>query len=83
VRQEGAAHVAHAESVASGRCRAIVRVPWDDQLNNQAVQRGIPPAAARQQLGTPGPATAAAYTALAGLLVSGLGQAPQLNGARV
>ncbi len=53
--------VLHAESVARGRCRAIVRVPWDDLLS------------ARQ--GTPAslrPQTRLAYTALAGVLVAGL-----------
>jgi hypothetical protein len=33
-------HVEQAERVAVGRCRAIVRVPWDDQLQNAASRRG-------------------------------------------
>jgi hypothetical protein len=49
--------VERATIVASGRCRAIVRVPWDHSL-------GV-----RGQLGT---ATVHAYTALAGVLVCGL-----------
>jgi MinD-like ATPase involved in chromosome partitioning or flagellar assembly len=40
-----AAHVEHAASVATGRCRAIVKVPWDSQLKDLAAGR-IPPAAA-------------------------------------
>ena len=36
-------HVEQAERVSAGRCRAIVRVPWDDQLGGQAVARAHPP----------------------------------------
>jgi MinD-like ATPase involved in chromosome partitioning or flagellar assembly len=50
-----------AESVARGRCRAIVRVPWDDQLSAGAQS----PAALHPQ-------TRLACTALAGVLVAGL-----------
>ena len=50
-----------AESVARGRCRAIVRVPWDDQL---PAWTGSP--------ATLLPQTRLAYTALAGVLVAGL-----------
>src|SRR6266568_1619947 len=32
-------HVEQAEAVARGRCRAIVRVPWDDQLRKPEVKR--------------------------------------------
>lgn len=46
-----------ATTVAAGRCRAIVRVPWDSSVGGGG------------QLGT---ATVQAYTALAGVLVSGL-----------
>ncbi len=94
--------VLRAEAVARGRCRAIVRVPWDDQLSpgghggpgrhggtgspsqggsggpgghggtgSPAVSRG-----ARGGIAPPGEAlnqqTRLAYTALAGVLVSGL-----------
>jgi hypothetical protein len=57
--------VAQAESVARGRCRAIVRVPWDDML----------------PVGVTGPSTLrpqtrVAYTALAGVLVAGMAAAP-------
>jgi MinD-like ATPase involved in chromosome partitioning or flagellar assembly len=53
--------VLRAESTARGRCRAIVRVPWDDQLSARA---GSPSALS--------PQTRLAYTALAGVLVAGL-----------
>ena len=57
--------VAHAESIARGRSRAIVRVPWDDMLPVAATG----PATLRPQ-------TRVAYTALAGVLVAGLSAAP-------
>ena len=53
--------VLRAESVARGRCRAIVRVPWDDLLSSDL---GMP--------STLNPQTRLAYTALAGVLVAGL-----------
>jgi len=53
--------VLRAESVARGRGRAIVRVPWDDRLP-------VSPEA----LSALDPQTRLAYTALAGVLVSGL-----------
>jgi hypothetical protein len=60
--------VLRAESVARGRCRAIVRVPWDDLLSSH-------PGTHRQT--TLEPPTRLAYTALAGVLVTGLaGAAP-------
>jgi MinD-like ATPase involved in chromosome partitioning or flagellar assembly len=57
--------VRRAESVARGRCRAIVRVPWDDLL---AARPGSSP--------TLQPQTRLAYTALAGVLMAGLAAAP-------
>ena len=57
--------VEQAESVARGRCRAIVRVPWDDMLPAEVAG----PSALRPQ-------TRVAYTALAGVLVAGLAAAP-------
>jgi hypothetical protein len=57
--------VENAESIARGRSRAIVRVPWDDML---------PVAAANPS--TLRPQTRVAYTALAGVLVAGLAAAP-------
>src|SRR6266487_611474 len=71
-------HVEQAEAVARGRCRAIVRVPWDDQLRKPEPKRilgGDPDPVA--PLARPGgrllgPAAVQAYTALAGVLVAGL-----------
>jgi MinD-like ATPase involved in chromosome partitioning or flagellar assembly len=57
--------VEHAESIARGRSRAIVRIPWDDML---------PVAAAGPS--TLRPQTRVAYTALAGVLVAGLAAVP-------
>jgi hypothetical protein len=57
--------VERAESIARGRSRAIVRVPWDDML---------PVAAANPS--TLRPQTRVAYTALAGVLAAGLAVAP-------
>jgi MinD-like ATPase involved in chromosome partitioning or flagellar assembly len=56
--------VLQAENMARGRCRAIVRVPWDDQLD---ADRG-------QAAGTASlrPQTRHAYTALAGVTIAGL-----------
>lgn len=56
--------VEQAESVARGRSRAIVRVPWDDMLPVAAVG----PSSLRPQ-------TRVAYTALSGVLVAGLAAA--------
>jgi hypothetical protein len=52
-------HAAKATAVASGRCRAIVQVPWDERLRGPAAQ----------PLATP---TVRAYTALAGVVVAAL-----------
>ena len=57
VSANSAAHTDKAAAVASGWCRAIVRVPWDSGLSGH---------------GPLGVATLHAYTALAGVLVSGL-----------
>jgi TcpE family len=54
-----------AEAVARGRCRAIVRVPWDDMLPVGTTS----PSALHAQ-------TRVAYTALAGVLVAGMAAAP-------
>jgi MinD-like ATPase involved in chromosome partitioning or flagellar assembly len=59
-------NVLRAESVARGRCRAIVRVPWDDLL---AARPGAP--------SSPLPQTRLAYTALAGVLVAGMAADPR------
>ncbi|MEV6149398.1 TcpE family conjugal transfer membrane protein [Nonomuraea sp. NPDC052129] len=63
VSRRSMADVEQAESVASGRCRAIVRVPWEDDLapgGDGAVDPGQLRAAGRR-----------AYLALAGVVVAG------------
>jgi MinD-like ATPase involved in chromosome partitioning or flagellar assembly len=62
-------YVEQAEAVARGRCRAIVRVPWDEQLRTTEAQ-----SAGGRPLS---PAAVQAYTALAGVLVAGLATAPE------
>jgi MinD-like ATPase involved in chromosome partitioning or flagellar assembly len=59
-------NVLRAESVARGRCRAIVRVPWDDHL--LSAQADTPQ--------TLQPQTRLAYTALAGVLIAGMAAVP-------
>ena len=61
VSSRSMADVLRTESVARGRCRAIVRVPWDGSL----IAAPDLPAALHPQ-------TRLACTALAGVLVSGL-----------
>jgi MinD-like ATPase involved in chromosome partitioning or flagellar assembly len=65
VSRRSLADVEAAESVARGRCRAIVRVPWDDMLP-----------AGLTSPSTLRPQTRVAYTALAGVLVAGMAAAP-------
>ena len=76
VSRRSVRHAEQAELVLRGRCRAIVRVPWDDHLAEPEAERGI-----RASLDAPGtpsrldrlhPAVLGAYTALAGVLVSAL-----------
>jgi hypothetical protein len=80
-------HVEQAEAVASGRCRAIIRVPWDDRLANPPTERDHLPAPAGQQHQSGGaqlgPAAVHAYTALAGVLIAGLAEAAELRAARI
>jgi MinD-like ATPase involved in chromosome partitioning or flagellar assembly len=65
-------YVEQAEAVSRGRCRAIVRVPWDEQL------RTTEPEPLRSPGARPlSPAAVQAYTALAGVLVAGLAIAPE------
>ncbi|MFV2195978.1 TcpE family conjugal transfer membrane protein [Nocardiopsis sp. LOL_012] len=52
-----------AERVARGRCRAIVRIPWDDHLGSSY---------SRIDVNALRPATRRAHTALGGVLVSAL-----------
>ena len=79
-------HVERAAAVATGRCRAIVKVPWDDQLRDLAqgpkarprpgATGGVlPQPASPAPFGRGGPLSPAltqAYTALAGVLIAGL-----------
>ncbi len=79
VSKRSISHVEQAELVVRGRCRAVVRVPWDDHL-------GAPPAGqngggagdspAISRFGQLRPPTQHAYTALAGVLVSALAVEP-------
>jgi len=84
VSRRSISHVEQAERVCAGRCRAIVRLPWDDQLRNQIAKRIHSPApgsqAGQQWAGVLSPATASAYTALAGVLVASLADQGQETG---
>jgi MinD-like ATPase involved in chromosome partitioning or flagellar assembly len=66
VSRRSLAHVEAAERVCMGRCRAIVRIPWDDQLKADQAK------AAQGRTGLLSPGTVSAYTALAGVLVTAL-----------
>jgi MinD-like ATPase involved in chromosome partitioning or flagellar assembly len=82
VSRRSLAAVEQAERVCAGRCRAIVRVPWDDQLRSHGPGRNRPPASASQDGAAEGQhwaglltsATATAYTALAGVVVAALAE---------
>ncbi|MFI7126262.1 TcpE family conjugal transfer membrane protein [Nonomuraea sp. NPDC050153] len=63
VSRRSMADVEQAESVARGRCRAIVRVPWEDGLAPEGVEVVDP-----GQLRTAGKR---AYLALAGVVIAG------------
>ena len=79
-------HVEQAEALARGRCRAIVRVPWDDHLKDREPERVAPPAPGapgpKPLAGSLSPAALHAYTALAGVLVAALASAPEQVRAR-
>ncbi len=87
-------HVEQAEALVRGRCRAIVRVPWDDRLKDPRPERGASPAQAPAlagpapppnppAAGSVSPAALHAYTALSGVLIAALAAAPeQLQRAR-
>jgi len=66
--------VEQTEAVARGRCRAIVRIPWDDGLAAEGARPGEPEGAAG--VSSLRPPARHAYTALAGVLVAGLAAAP-------
>lgn len=74
-------HAGQAELVVRGRCRAIVRVPWDDHLAEPQSERGVrdslDPSATPSRLGQLRPPVLQAYTALAGVLVAALATSPQ------
>jgi hypothetical protein len=58
-------HVDRAAAVAAGRCRAILRVPWDEGLGSG---------------GALGITSVQAYTALAGVLITGLAESAIVPG---
>ena len=58
-----------AESVARGRCRALVRIPWDDHLSLDR--------APRNELKSLRAPTRRAYLALAGVVAGGFTQVPE------
>jgi MinD-like ATPase involved in chromosome partitioning or flagellar assembly len=75
VSKRSMAHAEQAAAVMRGRCRAIVRVPWDDHLGGPAAERALR-AASGSRLDQLRPPVLDAYTALAGVLVSALAAAP-------
>jgi MinD-like ATPase involved in chromosome partitioning or flagellar assembly len=78
-------YVEQAEALARGRCRAIVRVPWDDHLKNPGPERvpaASPGAHPTRVAGPLSPAAFQAYTALAGVLVASLASVPDQLRAR-
>jgi MinD-like ATPase involved in chromosome partitioning or flagellar assembly len=80
VSQRSVRHAEQAELVLRGRCRAIVRVPWDDHLAEPAAERGVRDSLeatdGQDRLARLRPAVLQAYTALAGVLVSSLAEDP-------
>jgi MinD-like ATPase involved in chromosome partitioning or flagellar assembly len=73
-------HVEQAEALARGRCRAIVRVPWDDRLKNHDSERPVAPHPGAPEVSPAGPLSTAAvhaYTALAGVLVAAVASVPE------
>jgi MinD-like ATPase involved in chromosome partitioning or flagellar assembly len=74
-------HAEQAEHVVRGRCRAIVRVPWDDHLAEVAARRAVADGQAPRPpgswLGQLRPPVLQAYTALAGALIAALAASPQ------
>jgi MinD-like ATPase involved in chromosome partitioning or flagellar assembly len=79
VSRQTASFAEQAESVAVGRCRAIVRVPWDDELRQQSRPHARVTTAAPRPAAL-NPQAERAYTALAGVLVASLVTAPDLAG---
>ena len=68
--------VEQAERLCVGRCRAIVRLPWDDQLKTRTIKRTSAAQsssqAGQQWTGLLSPPTVSACTALAGVLAAAL-----------
>jgi MinD-like ATPase involved in chromosome partitioning or flagellar assembly len=78
-------HVEQAEALARGRCRAIVRVPWDDRLKNHDSERPVSSPSGTPQVSEAGPLSMAAvhaFTALAGVLVAAVASVPEQLRAR-
>ena len=81
VSKRSMTHVEQAELVVRGRCRATVRVPWDDHLGaprdeQLAAAPGGPGTGEASRFGQLRPPVQHAYTALAGVLVSALAVEP-------
>ncbi len=81
VSKRSMTHVEQAELVVRGRCRATVRVPWDDHLGAPrdeqiAAAPGGAGAGDASRFGQLRPPVQHAYTALAGVLVSALAVEP-------
>ncbi|HTT50545.1 MAG TPA: TcpE family conjugal transfer membrane protein [Streptosporangiaceae bacterium] len=76
VSKRSITHVEQAELVVRGRCRAIVRVPWDDHLGAPPAGPGRADPGWASRFGQLRPPVQHAYTALAGVLVSALAVAP-------
>ena len=66
------AYVEQAEALVRGRCRAIVRIPWDDVLSKHDTQRSASadPGPSRPANAVLSPAALRAYTGLGGVLVA-------------
>jgi hypothetical protein len=77
-------HVEQAAALARGRCRAIIRIPWDDHLKSPRPQGAASPAPmpSRAAAGALSEEALHAYTALAGVLVGALASTPEQLGAR-
>ncbi|PKK15479.1 TcpE family conjugal transfer membrane protein [Thermomonospora sp. CIF 1] len=69
VSRRSMADVEQAEAVARGRCRALVRIPWDDHLSMDR--------APRNELKSLRSPTRRAYLALAGVIAGGFSELPE------